>query len=155
MLRMGLRVRLGRLRLALRRVPLRPVPLRGVLLRSVPVVRLGLRLVRRLLVVPKLAKRPQPHAGVRREAGNQAVDAAAGHRRGLSLGVMALGRMTFGQGDAGDAESEGENGGDGEQIPLQKDLPTDFAGKIRARVAAYLATRGPPLEGDGSGRRAL
>ena len=97
MLRMGLRVRLAlRLRLRLRRLRLRPVPLR-----SVPVLRLGLRLARRLLVVPKLVKRPQPHAGVRREAGNQAVDVAAGHRRGLSLGVMALGRMTFGQGAAG------------------------------------------------------
>src|SRR5436190_8772931 len=143
MLRMGLGVRLG---LRLRRLPLRPVPLR-----SVPV----LRLVRRLLVVPKFAKRLQPHAGVRREAGNQAVDVAAGHHRGLSLGVMALGRMTFGQGAAGEAEGEGESSGDGEQIPLQKDLPTDFAGKIRARVAGYFAARGPPLEGDGSGRRAL
>ncbi len=154
MLRMGLRVRLA-LRVRLRRLPLRPVPLRPVPLRSVPVLRPGLRLVRRLLVVPKLAKRPQPHAGVRREAGNQAVDVAAGHRRGLSLGVMALGRMTFGQGAAGDAEGEGESSGDGEQIPLQKHLPTDFAGKIRARVAGYFAARGPPLEGDGSGRRAL
>jgi hypothetical protein len=59
--------------------------------------------VRRLLVVPKLAKRPQPQAGVRREAGNQAVDMDAAHRRSLSLGVMALGRMTFGQRTAGDA----------------------------------------------------
>src|SRR5204862_7547139 len=129
MLRMGLGVRLW---LRLRRLPLRSVPV--------------LRLVRRLLVVPKLAKRLQPHAGVRREAGNQAVDVAAGHHRGLSLGVMALGRMTFGQGAAGEAEGEGKSSGDGEQIPLQKDLPTDFAGKIRARVAGYFAARGPPFE---------
>jgi hypothetical protein len=125
MLRMGLGVRLG-----LRLRPPRSVQLRPVQLRSVPVLRLGLRLVPRLLVVPKLAKRPQPHAGVRREAGNQAVDVAAGHRRSLSLGVMALGRMTFGQGTAGDAEGEGESRGDGKQIPLQRTFLQISRGKF-------------------------
>jgi hypothetical protein len=45
----------------------------------------------------------------------------------VSLVAMALGRMA-GQRAAGDTEGERESCDDGEKIPLQRHLPTDFAG---------------------------
>jgi hypothetical protein len=45
----------------------------------------------------------------------------------VSLVAMALGRMA-GQRAAGDTEGERESCDAGEKIPLQRHLPTDFAG---------------------------
>jgi hypothetical protein len=42
--------------------------------------------------------------------------------------MMALGRMTVGQGDAGETEGERQDSRNGKNIPLQKHLPTDSAG---------------------------
>jgi hypothetical protein len=42
--------------------------------------------------------------------------------------MVALGRMTVGQGDAGEAEGERQDSRNGKYIPLQKHLPADFAG---------------------------
>jgi hypothetical protein len=42
--------------------------------------------------------------------------------------MMALGRMTVGQGDAAETEGERQDSRNGENIPLQKHLPTDFTG---------------------------
>jgi hypothetical protein len=45
----------------------------------------------------------------------------------VALVAMVLGRVA-GQRAAGDAEGKRESCDDGEKIPLQRDLPTDFAG---------------------------
>jgi hypothetical protein len=55
---------------------------------------------------------------MRRKARDQAVGVA----------TMALGRVTLGHGDPGEAEGERQDSRNGKNIPLQKHLPTDFAG---------------------------
>jgi hypothetical protein len=58
----------------------------------------------------------QPRARMRREARDEAV------------GVSLASRMSLGQGAAGDAEGERDSRRSDEKMPLQDNLPTDFAG---------------------------
>jgi hypothetical protein len=73
-------------------------------------------------------ERPQPQARVRLEAGDETLRMASVRCPGGSLHGMVLGRMTACQGTADNAEGERESGSEGEKIPLQEHLPTDFAG---------------------------
>jgi len=108
-----------------------------------------------LRVARRRVERPQPLSRVRREAWNQALVAASGRCRDRAPAVIAPGLVAVRQSGAGDAEGERDRSGDGEKVLLQKNLPADFAGKIRARVASDFAGRGPRLEGDGSDRPSL
>jgi hypothetical protein len=59
---------------------------------------------------------------------DEAVGEASACCRRRSVAMMALGRMTVGQGDAGETEGERQDSRNGKNIPLQKHLPTDSAG---------------------------